>query len=131
MLSSLKEHYLYSAKYHEGISPHFSHQLHNWLKNHFLHTQISHGCLIIWPPHSPDLNPIDFSCGNTSKKVSRLQKYKYNKASTAQSVGYRLDDQGLIPSRGKKFSSFPWHPDWHWGLTSLLYNGYQGLNPHG
>jgi hypothetical protein len=41
--------------------------------------------------------------------------------------GYGLDSWGSIPSRGKRFFSFPQHAYWLWGTPSLLSNGCQGL----
>jgi hypothetical protein len=51
-------------------------------------------------------------------------------SSVVIATGYRLDGQGSIPSRGKRFFSSPQHPDQLWGLPSLLSNGYWGLCPH-
>jgi len=37
-----------------------------------------------------------------------------------------LDDQGLNPDRGWKFSSLPSCPGCLWGPPSLLFSGYWG-----
>jgi hypothetical protein len=42
-------------------------------------------------------------------------------------LGYGLDEQGSIPSRDKRFFSFPEHPDQLWGTPSLLINRLLGL----
>lgn len=42
----------------------------NWLNNHFPDTWIGHGGPIIWPPCSPDINPLDlFLWGSTKENV--------------------------------------------------------------
>jgi hypothetical protein len=43
-------------------------------------------------------------------------------------MGYRMDSQGLIPSKGMRF--FP-TLQWLWGLPSLLFNPHWGLFPWG
>jgi hypothetical protein len=43
----------------------------------------------------------------------------------------QLDDQGSSPGRGWEFFSFTPCPDWLWGPSSLLSNGYQWLFPWG
>jgi hypothetical protein len=42
---------------------------------------------------------------------------------------YGLDDQGLIPSKGKGFCFQPLRPDQLWGPPNLPSNGYQGVLP--
>jgi hypothetical protein len=42
-------------------------------------------------------------------------------------MGYRLDNQGSIPGRGKRFFSTPEHLDKPWGPSSLIPSGYGGL----
>jgi hypothetical protein len=46
-------------------------------------------------------------------------------SSVGMAIGYRLEDRGSIQGMGKRFSSSPQHPDWPWGPSSLLNNGYQ------
>jgi hypothetical protein len=58
--------------HYSGAPPHFSCQVHNLLNKHFPDTWISSGGSIIWPPHSPDLNPLDFSYGYAGHQRNRL-----------------------------------------------------------
>jgi len=37
-----------------------------------------------------------------------------------------LDDRGSIPGTGRDFLSSPPRPDWLWGSSSFLSNGYRG-----
>jgi hypothetical protein len=47
-----------------GVLPHFSHHVHAFLDREFPDHWIGRGETILWPPHSPDLTPLDFfSCG--------------------------------------------------------------------
>jgi hypothetical protein len=46
-------------------------------------------------------------------------------------MGYRMDDQGLIPGIAKTFFSSLQHPDWFWGSPSLLPNSCQIFFPWG
>jgi hypothetical protein len=46
--------------HHDSAHPCFSHQGHNWLKNHFLDTFFSCGGQIVWHACSPDLNQFHF-----------------------------------------------------------------------
>lgn len=44
----------------DGAAPHTATDALNWLDTHFGDNVISLKTLIEWPPHSPDLNPLDF-----------------------------------------------------------------------
>jgi hypothetical protein len=44
-------------------------------------------------------------------------------------TGYRLDGQGLIFSRDKRYICTPQCPDQLWSPCSFLRNGYQGVSP--
>jgi hypothetical protein len=41
---------------------------------------------------------------------------------------YGLDDRGLIPGKGRFFSS-PQHPDWFWVPPNLIYNMFYSSFP--
>jgi len=45
---------------HDGAPPHFSRTAHQYLNDHFPGKWIGRNRPVAWPPHSPDLNPIDF-----------------------------------------------------------------------
>jgi hypothetical protein len=46
--------------------------------------------------------------------------------STPVVTGNRLDGQGLISRKGKRFFSTPQHPDQPWGPSSFLSKGHGG-----
>jgi hypothetical protein len=59
--------------------------------------------------------------------------YHGHNSAVGIATGYKLDDKGagfLVPVGARNFIS-PCHPDWFWGLPSLLSNGNQGLLPQG
>ena len=45
---------------HDGFPVHFERNVRNYLNNQFLQRWIGRGSDHIWPPRSPDLNPLDF-----------------------------------------------------------------------
>lgn len=44
----------------DGATPHIAGCVLQWLDNTFGHQYISYRAANVWPPHSPDLNPLDF-----------------------------------------------------------------------
>jgi hypothetical protein len=59
--------------------------------------------------------------------VHTAKKQMSRDSSVSITTGYGLDSWGSIPSMGKRFVSTPQHPGQHWGPSSLLPNGSQGL----
>ena len=49
----------------DGATPHSAKHVLSWLHETFGVNFISFKTEKIWPPHSPDLNPLDFSFGDT------------------------------------------------------------------
>jgi hypothetical protein len=66
----------------DRASPHFCHQVRNHLNREMVGKWIGRGEPIAWPPRSPDLTRLDFSCGITWRilsyqvKINDLQHLK-------------------------------------------------------
>lgn len=62
----------------DGVPYQFSHQMRNWLKNHFPGTWLVLGCLVVWLQRSPDMNTLSFpfSYGTASTKTIFIRKYR-------------------------------------------------------
>lgn len=53
---------------HDGAPPHISIQVREFLNQNFQgFIGRGQGSMHAWPPRSPDLNPLDFFCGHSSK----------------------------------------------------------------
>jgi hypothetical protein len=50
---------------HDGVPAHFSRAARDVPNNNHHDRWIGRGGPTAWPPRSPDLNPLDFTCGNT------------------------------------------------------------------
>jgi hypothetical protein len=57
---------------HDGVPQHYSPEVHQWLPENYPGRWIGLGreAPVFWPASSPDLNPIDFFCGNILKPNS-------------------------------------------------------------
>ena len=53
----------------DGAPPHFSLPVRQYLNEHFPHRWIGRGSEFVWPPRSPDLNPLDFSIWSQMKDM--------------------------------------------------------------
>jgi hypothetical protein len=53
----------------DGAPPHFHKEVTDFLNRNFSENWIDRAERIIWPPRSPDLTPLDFSFGGTSRML--------------------------------------------------------------
>ena len=62
MVPELKKHRALSRTIfmQDGAPPHFASSVRDFLKQQFQNRVISRGCDVVWPPRSPDLNPLDY-----------------------------------------------------------------------
>ena len=59
----------------DGAPPHFSCFVTDVLNERFPDAWIGRGGPIPWLPRSPDLSPLDFSCGSTLRTLCMLRRY--------------------------------------------------------
>jgi hypothetical protein len=69
--------------------------------------------------------------GRLREPLSKFGSFLVLDNSVGIAIGYGLDGQGSIPSKGKIFLSTPPCPDRLWTPPSVLSNGYRGLFPRG
>jgi len=59
---------------HDGVQPHFSQVVRQYLDHKFPNQWIGRGGAQIWPPRSPDLNPLDYYVWGYMKTMVYAQK---------------------------------------------------------
>jgi hypothetical protein len=89
----------------DGAPPHFSHHVHAFLDRDFTACWIQRRRLIPWPPHSPDLTPLDFFSWVFVKDILYCEKCKMcifcmTELSEQQSVL----PMKCLPTHGKKLN---------------------------
>jgi Mga helix-turn-helix domain len=53
---------------HDGAAPHYARNVREFMNNQWDQQWLGRGGPVAWPARSPDLTPIDFFCGDTSKR---------------------------------------------------------------
>ena len=74
---------------HDGFPVHFERNVRNYLNNQFLQRWIGRGSDHIWPPRSPDLNPLDFFIWDHMKS----NVYQYS-SHTREELSRKIREEG-------------------------------------
>ena len=91
----------------DGATPHSSNESLAWLQQRFPHRLISRRCDPQWSPHSPDLKPQIFICGDTLRTgcMATTPRLSLTYPNTPAAPGSSFGAQFLSASETKSFCS--------------------------